>query len=126
MSVTLSDVMTFTVLLALTMLGTIQAVHAQPGCLADRYGNVQCGPAGSRCLKDLYGEIKCSPPDGGILLDRYKTPVCGPGRCIPDRTGDVLCSSVSKGSAALDRNGDVVCTEGCVTASTQNCIIPTK
>jgi hypothetical protein len=100
--------------------------HSQPGCVRDRYGNVLCGPAGSQCLSDHYGEVSCSPPDGGIALDRYKKAVCGPGRCIANRYGDVVCAGVAKGGAALNVNGDPVCTEGCVPASAQACVTPTK
>ena len=115
-------------LVALIILGAASA-HSQsvtPGCLNDRYGNVQCPPPGGSCLLDLYGDVRCSPPDGGILLDRYKNPVCGPGQCIVDRFGEVRCSGVGKGSAALDRAGDAVCTEGCVAASLQACVTPSK
>ena len=115
-------------LIAAILLGAASA-HSQsvtPGCLNDRYGNVQCPPPGGSCLLDLYGDVRCSPPDGGILLDRYKNPVCGPGQCIVDRFGEVRCSGVGKGSAALDRGGDAVCTEGCVAASLQACVTPSK
>lgn len=114
------------VALAATMLFVPELGRSQPSCMKDRYGNVQCGPAGSHCLRDQYGEVKCSPPDGGILLDRYKTAVCGPGKCLANRYGDVVCSSVSKGGAALNVNGDPVCTEGCVAASARACVTPAK
>lgn len=113
-------------LLALALLSSAHIACAQSGCVPDRYGTVQCGPAGSHCLQDLAGEIKCSPPDGGILLDRYRTPVCGPGRCLTTRHGDVVCSSVPKGSAAVSINGDAVCTDGCVPASASACTVPKK
>jgi hypothetical protein len=115
-----------TLLLALAMLSGATVAFAQPGCVQDRYGSVQCGPAGSHCLRDMAGEVRCSPPDGGILLDRYRTPVCGPGRCLTNRTGDVVCASVPKGSAAININGDPVCTEGCVPASASACTIPAR
>lgn len=35
------------------------------------------------------------------MLDHYKLPVCGPGRCTTDRYGEVLCSIVPKGAAAI-------------------------
>ena len=124
MSISTRDVLT--TLLALTMLCKPEVGSSQAGCMNDRYGNVQCGPAGSQCLKDHVGEVKCSPPDGGIVLDRYRTPVCGPGSCLANRYGDILCSSVSKGGAALNINGEPVCTEGCVPASAQLCLTPTK
>jgi hypothetical protein len=113
-------------LLALVALGGPQAAYSQPGCIQDRHGNVQCAPAGGHCLKDLHGEIRCSPPDGGILLDRYRTAVCGPGRCLANRHGDVVCSRVPKGAAALDIGGEPVCTEGCVPASAGACTALTR
>ena len=99
---------------------------ATPGCVSDRYGNVQCPPPGGTCVKDLVGEVKCSPPDGGILIDRYQVPVCGPGQCVTDIKGEVYCSNVAKGSAALDRYGEAVCTEGCTKAAAQACTTPSK
>ena len=80
-------------------IGTSSSARSQsatPGCVSDRYGNVQCPPPGGTCIKDLAGEVRCSPLDGGILLDRYKVPVCGPGQCVTDIKGDVFCSSVPR------------------------------
>jgi len=117
------------VLAVLGAIGTSSSARSQsltPDCLNDRYGNVQCPPPGGTCIKDFYGEVRCSPQDGGILLDRYKVPVCGPGQCIIDIKGEVFCSRVPKGSAALDRYGDAVCTEGCVSAAAQSCITPSR
>ena len=102
------------------------AQSTTPGCVADRYGNVQCPPPGGSCLKDIHDEVRCSPPDGGIFLDRYRNAVCGPGQCIVDRLGEVMCSREAKGSAALDRTGDAVCTGGCVRASAASCAKPSK
>src|SRR5256885_15559555 len=82
-----------------------QSQAVTPGCVNDRYGNVQCPPPGGSCVKDRYGDIRCSPVDGGILFDRYEVPLCGPGQCITDIKGEVRCSRVAKGSAALDRDG---------------------
>src|SRR5262252_6292587 len=93
-------------LAALAAPGTISFAYSQsvtPGCVNDRYGNVQCPPPGGSCLKDYLGEVRCSPPDGGIFLDRYQKAVCGPGQCVVNRRGEVLCSRAPKGSAALDR-----------------------
>jgi hypothetical protein len=97
-----------------------------PNCLSDRYGSVQCPPAGGSCLKDRYGEIWCSPPDGGILFDRYEVAVCGPGQCVIDNRGEVFCSSVPRGSAALNRYGEAMCTEGCVGATARACTQPSR
>jgi len=117
------------VLAALAAIGTSSSARSQslnPGCLNDRYGNVQCPPPGGTCVKDLAGEVRCSPEEGGILLDRYKVPVCGPGQCITDIKGEVSCSRVPKGSAALDRYGEAVCIEGCVSAAAQACTTPSR
>lgn len=116
------------ILLSALLPGTMPEASAQSAsnCINDRYGNPQCPPPGGRCLKDINGEIRCSPPDGGITLDRYRMPVCGAGQCIANRTGDIQCSSVAKGSAAIDRGGDVVCTGGCAPASASACVVPGK
>ena len=114
------------VLGAIGISSSVRSQSATPGCVNDRYGSVQCPPPGGTCVKDLAGEVRCSQPDGGIQLDRYKVPVCGPGQCATDIKGEVFCSRVPKGSAALDRYGDAVCTEGCVSASAQACTTPSR
>lgn len=96
------------------------------GCVNDRYGNPQCPPPGGRCMADRNGNIHCSTPGGGIILDRYQTPVCGPGQCQANRTGDIVCSSTPRGSAAVDRYGEIVCTGGCVPAAADACVVPVK
>lgn len=60
------------------------------------------------------------------MADRYRTPVCGPGQCIANRTGDIVCSGVARGSAATNINGEPVCTGGCVAASAETCVVPVK
>ena len=130
MVTTSSGSMIFTIWVALTVLGTAQSARAQPvapGCVSDRSGTPQCPPPGGGCIKDLHGEVRCSPPDGGILLDRYREAVCGPGQCIAAKiTGEILCSSVPRGYAALNTYGDPVCTQGCVPASANACVGPSK
>ena len=86
------------VLATVGTIGTALSQSATPGCVSDRYGNVQCPPPGGTCIKDRVGDVKCSPPDGGILIDRYQAPVCGPGQCVTDIKGEVFCSRVAKGS----------------------------
>ena len=116
-------------LAALTFLVAASSAYSQsvsPECVNDRFGNVQCPPPGGSCLKDYLGEVRCSPADGGISLDRYKKAVCGPGQCVVDLGGEVFCSRVPKGSAALSRYGEAVCTGGCVGASAEACITPSK
>jgi hypothetical protein len=116
-------------ILGVWLIVSLQVSNANPeasGCVRDRYGNIVCGPPGSQCRKAIHGEVKCSPPDGGIMLDRYKEPVCGPGRCIADRYGEVLCSIVPKGAAAVDVHGDVVCTQACTKASPRACVTPER
>ena len=112
-------------LLAILLGFGLSAAHAQ-GCVNDRYGNVQCPPPGGSCVKDLAGDVRCSPADGGITLDRYRVPVCGPGQCIADSKGEIFCSRVGKGAAALDRYGDAVCTDGCIKATAQACATPSR
>ncbi len=112
----------------LAMTGASSGVFAQQGrgCVNDRYGNPQCPPPGGRCMADINGEIRCSTPGGGILIDRYRMPVCGPGQCMADRTGDIVCSVTPRGAAATNINGEVVCTGGCVAASAEACVTPTR
>jgi hypothetical protein len=117
---------TFAAFAALAPIPSAYSQSVTPGCVNDRYGNVQCPPSGGSCLKDYLDEVRCSPADGGILLDRYKKAVCGPGQCIVDQAGDVFCSRAPKGSAALGRYGEAVCTEGCVRASAQACVVPSR
>jgi hypothetical protein len=128
-SIGLSRSTMFAALTALTFLGATAPAFSEsvtPGCVNDRFGNVQCPLPGGACLKDYLGEVRCSPEDGGISLDRYKKAVCGPGQCVVSFGGEVYCSSVPKGSAALDRYGEAVCTEGCVVALPEACITPSK
>jgi hypothetical protein len=118
---------THALMLGVWIIASLQVCNASPkavACGRDRYGAIVCGPPGGQCLKSVYGDVRCSSPDGGIMLDRYKVPVCGPGRCARDRYGEVLCSVVPKGSAAIDIHGDVVCTEGCTKASPGACVTP--
>jgi hypothetical protein len=114
------------VLAAVGAIGTARSQSVNPGCVNDRYGNVQCPPPGGSCIKDRGGDIQCSPADGGVLLDRYQVPVCGPGQCVTDIKGEVFCSRVAKGSAAVDRYGEAVCTEGCIKAAAQACTTPSR
>lgn len=120
----------FAASLALTLLAAAHCIHAQPatsGCIADRTGTMQCPPPGGACLLDLHGEVKCSPPDGGILLDRYRQAVCGPGQCITTKlSGENFCSTMARGAAALNQYGEAVCTGGCVSATAQACVTPSK
>lgn len=129
MSVRLLSSIAFATLTALSTPGAISSAHSRsvtPGCVSDRYGSVQCPLPGGSCVTDYLGEVRCSPADGGILLDRYGKAQCGPGQCIANRRGEVFCSSVPKGSAALGRDGEAVCTEGCVSASAEACVIPSR
>lgn len=110
----------------LCVLPSEAAAQSGRGCINDRYGNPQCPPPGGRCMADLNGNIRCSTPGGGIMPDRYQTPVCGPGQCQANRTGDITCSGVVRGSAAIDLHGEVVCTGGCVPAMADACVVPVK
>lgn len=117
---------TFAVLVVLGPTSFAYSQSVTPGCVNDRYDNVQCPPPGGSCLKDYLGDVRCSPADGGISLDRYKNAVCGPGQCVVNGRGEVFCSRVPKGSAALGRHDEAVCTEGCVGALAEACITPVK
>lgn len=72
-------------LLVAVIILVVAPAHSQsvtPGCLNDRYGNVQCPPPGGSCLLDLYGEVRCSSAaKGSAALDRGGDAVCTEG-CV--------------------------------------------
>lgn len=57
---------------------------------------------------------------------RYGAAVCGVGRCVMERDGNVMCSTEPRGSAALDRYSQAVCTGGCEPAQASRCKPLTK
>ena len=85
-----------------------------------------CGPPASVCVQDSLGEVRCSPSKGGIALDRNRNAVCGPGQCLPNRYGDVVCSRVAEGSVAFSTNGEPACTQGCVPGRADACVVPRR
>lgn len=112
---------------ALVLAGTlIGGTPVQAQCVPDRYGNNICPPPGGKCLADRTGDIVCSPQDGGIVLNRYNELVCGAGACVVNQRGEVMCSTVARGSAALDRYSEAVCTSGCAPASAALCQRPRR
>jgi len=85
------------VLAVLGAIGTSSSARSQsatPGCVSDRYGNVQC--RAGRAIKDLAGEVRCSPWMAVSYSTDIKVPVCGPGQCVTDIKGDVFCCPASR------------------------------
>jgi hypothetical protein len=109
----------FAVLLLAVAAGTAQAQ-----CITDLSGKMICPPPESSCMKDRYGSVVCATPKGGITIDRYGEPVCGPGACIRNLQGDMVCSSSPGGSAAMDLHAQAVCTDGCTPATAAQCVRP--
>ena len=66
------------------------------------------------CAENSIGQVICAPPGGGAAANAIGQVVTGPGECIMDSIGRVMCSSQSGGGAALDSLGRVVCADGCV------------
>ena len=56
--------------------------------------------------------------------DPYGELLCGPGGCVTDQRGNILCSSQPRGAAMVDPQGIAVCTGGCVPANVNACIRP--
>lgn len=98
--------------------------RAQPACAPDRFGNPACPPPAAQCTADRYGNPVCSPTDGGIATNRVGEVLCGRGSCVADVHGEVMCSRVPRGAAALDRNGKAACSEGCEPGSPALCVRP--
>jgi hypothetical protein len=94
---------------------------AQAQCVTDRTGATRCPPADTQCVANRYGDWTCSAPGGGAAVNVNGEPVCGPGACVTDINNVVMCSTQSRGSAALDRYAKAVCTGGCVAATPQQC-----
>ncbi len=107
-------------------LGLALPLAAEARCITTRYGETLCAPAESRCVNDRYGDPHCSGSGGDAVLDRYGTAVCGVGRCVMERDGNVMCSTEPRGSAALDRYAKAVCTSGCEPAQASRCKPLTK
>lgn len=76
------------------------------------------------CTQDSIGRVICAPPGGGAQTDSIGRVVCGPGQCVVDPIGRVVCSSQSGGGAMIDNIGRAVCVGGCVQASPSYCQTP--
>jgi hypothetical protein len=66
------------------------------------------------CASDLLGRVTCAPPGGGAESDFLGQVKTGPGQCVQDILGQVMCSKVRGGGAATDLLGRAVCYGGCV------------
>lgn len=100
--------------------------RAQNGCITDQNGKAICGQPDSLCAANQRGEIRCTKPGGGMQTDQYGEQLCGPGFCVRDQHGNILCSSQSRGGAIVDQSGKAFCTGGCVPGTLDTCITPTK
>jgi hypothetical protein len=77
-----------------------------------------------RCLKDLLGNPVCAPPGGTIAHDLIGNLVCGPGHCLKNSLGQIMCSTQRGGVATTNTLGQVVCTGGCAPATAAACERP--
>jgi hypothetical protein len=109
----------FVAVSAMTLLSLSFTANAK--CFTTLHGETLCAPAGSHCVKDRYGAWFCSSPGGDAILNRVGNPVCGVGSCVVDIHGEVMCSTVPRGSAAIDMYAKAVCTSGCKPALAENC-----
>jgi hypothetical protein len=101
-------------------------VVAQGGCVTDQNGKVVCGQPDSTCAANLRGELVCTKPGGGMMNDQNGEQLCGPGYCVREPLGNVLCSSQPRGGATVDQSGKAVCAGGCVPGTKEACVRPSK
>lgn len=93
-------------------------------CVTDNHGRTRCAPPDSSCATNRRGQVVCTTPGGGMMNDLYGELLCGPGACVVDRQGNVVCSSQVRGGAALDQYGNAVCTGGCIAGKAELCVLP--
>jgi len=101
-------------------------VLAQGGCVTDQDGKVICGRPDSTCATNQRGEVVCTKSGGGMMNDQYGEQLCGPGYCVKDQRGNVLCSSQPRGGAMVDQSGKALCAGGCVPGTKEACVRPSK
>lgn len=123
----LASVIAFVFALAGTVPAYAQTQTQTGGCITNIRGETVCPPARTVCMQDRdTPEIKCSPRDGGIAHDFYGKASCGPGSCIRDMAGKVMCSRTPGGAAAINMYSEAVCTDGCVPGSASMCSMLSK
>ena len=76
------------------------------------------------CTQNSIGQVVCAPPGGGVQTNSIGQVVCGPGQCLVNSIGQVMCSSQPGGGAMTNSIGQVVCVGGCVQASPSYCQSP--
>ena len=101
-------------------------VVAQGGCVVDQNGKVVCGRPDSTCAGNQRGDVVCTKPGGGMMNDQYGEQLCGPGYCVKDQRGNVVCSIQPRGGATVDQSGKALCAGGCVPGTKEACVRPSK
>ena len=70
------------------------------------------------CATNSNGETICAPPGGGAATNSNGDVVTGPGACLVNAEGQVVCSQTVGGGAAKDSFGAVKTGPGqCITNS---------
>ena len=59
------------------------------------------------CATNSSGETICAPPGGGAATNSNGDVVTGPGACLVNAEGQVICSQFEGGGAAKDSYGAV-------------------
>ena len=80
----------------------------------------------STCAANQRGDVVCTKPGGGMMSDQYGEQLCGPGYCVKDQRGNVLCSRQPRGGATVDQSGKAVCAGGCVPGTKEACARPSE
>jgi hypothetical protein len=78
------------------------------------------------CIQSSSGQVFCAPPGGGIGINSVGQVLCGPGQCVTNNLGGIICSSQPGGAATISNMGQVVCVGGCVQANASYCQKPTR
>jgi hypothetical protein len=70
------------------------------------------------CATSSNGETICAPPGGGAATNSNGEVVTGPGACLLNDEGQVICSQTAGGGAAKNSFGEVKTGAGqCITNS---------
>lgn len=84
------------------------------------------GAADFKCaqLLDSSNSVICAPPRGDLIKNMKDQYVCGPGQCVRNAMGEVICSAAPGGSVALDTQDRGLCVGGCLEATANQCLTP--
>ena len=77
--------------------------------------------AKNNCAQDKAGHIVCAPQGGTIMTNKDGVVVCGPGQCVVNMAGVIVCSSQPGGTASINSAGVPVCAGVCFSASPKYC-----